>query len=145
MAVFSHLAATMVWQRSEISQRLYMLEAGDIIHPLCLSPLRYWLAAATQKCFKVWDLESKSVVDELKPESLLQEYKRNAQEPYCTSLAWSTDSPMLYAGYTNGNIYGYVVSLAEALAAQLHQRGQRMQSRAVNYNLHQIKVIITVD
>ena len=101
----------MLWDLTE-GKRLYMLEAGDIIHALCFSPMRYWLVAATQKCIKVWDLESKSVVDELTPESLQQEYKKNAQEPYCTSLAWSADGSTLYAGYTNGNIYGYVVALA---------------------------------
>jgi guanine nucleotide-binding protein subunit beta-2-like 1 protein len=101
----------MLWDLTE-GKRLYMLEAGDIIHALCFSPMRYWLVAATQKCIKVWDLESKSVVDELKPESLQQEYGKKAQEPHCTSLAWSADGSTLYAGYTNGNIYAYVVALA---------------------------------
>lgn len=61
---------------------------------------------------QVWDLESKSVVEELKPESLPQEYGKKAQEPYCVSLAWSGDGSTLYAGYTNGIIYAYVVALA---------------------------------
>jgi guanine nucleotide-binding protein subunit beta-2-like 1 protein len=102
----------MLWDLTE-GKRLYMLEAGDIIHSLCFSPMRYWLVAATQKCIKVWDLESKSVVEELKPESISQEtYGRKAQEPYCVSLAWSADGSTLYAGFTNGMIYSYVVAMA---------------------------------
>lgn len=101
----------MLWDLTE-GKRLYMLEAGDIIHALCFSPMRYWLVAATQKCIKVWDLESKSVVDELKPDFLGQQaYGKKAQEPYCVSLAWSADGSTLYAGYTNGKIYSYVVSM----------------------------------
>ena len=44
---------TMLWDLNE-GKRLYQLEAGDIIHSLCFSPMRYWLVAATQKCIKVW-------------------------------------------------------------------------------------------
>ncbi len=44
---------------------LYSLDAGDIINALCFSPNRYWLVVATQQCIKIWDLESKSVGDEL--------------------------------------------------------------------------------
>lgn len=104
-------ATAMLWDLTE-GKRLYMLDAGDIIHAVCFSPMRYWLVAATQKGIKVWDLESKSVVEELKPESLQQEYGKKAQEPYCISLAWSGDGSTLYAGYTNGIIYAYVVALA---------------------------------
>jgi guanine nucleotide-binding protein subunit beta-2-like 1 protein len=57
----------MLWDLAE-GKRLYSLDAGDIINALCFSPNRYWLVAATQQCIKIWDLESKSVVDELRPE-----------------------------------------------------------------------------
>ncbi len=57
----------MLWDLAE-GKRLYSLDAGDIINALCFSPNRYWLVAATQQCIKIWDLESKRVVDELSPE-----------------------------------------------------------------------------
>jgi guanine nucleotide-binding protein subunit beta-2-like 1 protein len=57
----------MLWDLAE-GKRLYSLDAGDIINALCFSPNRYWLVAATQQCIKIWDLESKSVMDELSPE-----------------------------------------------------------------------------
>lgn len=55
----------LLWDLSE-GKQLYSLEAGAIIHSLCFSPNRYWLCAATENAIRVWDLESKSVVDELK-------------------------------------------------------------------------------
>ncbi|VAH22369.1 unnamed protein product [Triticum turgidum subsp. durum] len=58
---------TLLWDLSE-GKRLYQLEAGSIIHALCFSPNRYWLCAATEESVKIWDLESKHVVQDLKPE-----------------------------------------------------------------------------
>ncbi|PRW20813.1 Receptor of activated kinase C component of 40S small ribosomal subunit isoform A [Chlorella sorokiniana] len=91
----------MLWDLSE-GKRLYSLDAGDIIHSLCFSPNRYWLCAATQSSIKIWDLESKSLVDELRPE--LPERSKKAQVPYCVCLAWSADGSTLYSGYTDGAI-----------------------------------------
>ena len=51
----------MLWDLAE-GKRLYVLDAGDIIHCLVFSPNRYWLCAATQKGIKIWDLESKTLV-----------------------------------------------------------------------------------
>ena len=49
----------------------------------------------------MWDLESKSVVDELRPE-FPDHTSKKAQVPYCVSLAWSADGSTLYSGYTDG-------------------------------------------
>ena len=45
----------MLWDLAE-GQRLYSLDAGDIIYSICFSPNRYWLCAATQSCVKfgIW-------------------------------------------------------------------------------------------
>jgi len=83
----------MLWDLNE-GKFLYQLDAGDEIHSLVFSPNHYWLCAATSKFIKIWDLESKSIVDELVPE---------AQKivPACISLAWSSDGANLFAGYTD--------------------------------------------
>merc|ERR1712196_386578 len=91
----------MLWDLTE-GKRLYSLDAGDIIHALCFSPNRYWLCAATQSCIKIWDLETKTIVDEFSPEFL--PVGKKAQMPYCTSLAWSKDGQTLYSGYTDHKI-----------------------------------------
>ncbi|GIL62301.1 hypothetical protein Vafri_16581 [Volvox africanus] len=97
----------MLWDLAE-GKRLYSLDAGDVIHCLCFSPNRYWLCAATQSTIKIWDLESKSIVDDLKVEFNITSKK--AQIPYCVSLAWSADGSTLYSGYTDGQIRVWAVS-----------------------------------
>jgi len=97
----------MLWDLTE-GKQLYKLEAGDIIHSLVFSPNRYWLVAATTSSIKIWDLESKLMVDELRIE--LPPVGKNAQIPYCTCLAWSADGSDLFAGYTDNVIRVYHVS-----------------------------------
>lgn len=92
---------TLLWDLAE-GKKLYSLDAGAIIHSLCFSPNRYWLCAATQDCIKIWDLESKSIVQDLKPEPVV--HGKNQKMLYCSSLAWSSDGSTLFAGCTDGNI-----------------------------------------
>jgi len=97
----------MLWDLTE-GKRLYWLDAGDIINSLVFSPNRYWLVAATTSCIKIWDLESKEMVDELRVDSATT--GKHAQAPYATSLAWSADGSNLFAGYTDNLIRVYHVS-----------------------------------
>lgn len=94
----------MLWDLNE-GKRLYSLDAGEIIHALVFSPNRYWLCAATDECIKIWDLESKIVVDTLAPEET-----KSPKVPGCVSLQWSADGSTLFAGYTDGVIRVYTVS-----------------------------------
>jgi len=94
----------MLWDLNE-GKRLYSLDAGDVIHSLVFSPNRYWLCAATTQSIKIWDLESKSMVDEIKLDATPT--GKNAQIPYCTCLAWSADGADLFAGYTDNIIRVY--------------------------------------
>ncbi|KAF9608308.1 hypothetical protein IFM89_008593 [Coptis chinensis] len=58
---------TLLWDLAE-GKRLYLLNAGGIIYALCFSPNRYWLCAGTEDGIKIWDLESKSIGQDLRPE-----------------------------------------------------------------------------
>ncbi|KAF9402810.1 hypothetical protein BGZ94_004808, partial [Podila epigama] len=55
----------------------------------------------------IWDLESKSVVDELKPE--FAHVGKKSNPPYAISLAWSADGQTLFAGYTDNNVRVWTV------------------------------------
>jgi guanine nucleotide-binding protein subunit beta-2-like 1 protein len=96
----------MLWDLSE-HQALFQLEAGKEIHALAFSPSRYWLAAATTSGIKIWDLETRSIVDDLCPE-FSQRSKKST--PSCVSLCWSSDGSTLFSGYTDGLIRAWQVS-----------------------------------
>merc|ERR1719313_2524812 len=101
----------MLWDLN-LGNHLSSLEAGDIIHALCFSPIRYWLCAATASTIMIWDLESKQCVASLKPqftyadkEQTKKEGKHSKATPVqCISLAWSADGSTLFAGYTDNLI-----------------------------------------
>jgi guanine nucleotide-binding protein subunit beta-2-like 1 protein len=96
----------MLWDLNE-GRHLSSLDAGDIIHALVFSPIRYWLCAATASAIKIWDLESKVCVDELKPDIT---QSKKAVPIQCISLAWSHDGSTLFAGYTDNIIRVWGVS-----------------------------------
>jgi guanine nucleotide-binding protein subunit beta-2-like 1 protein len=98
----------MLWDLNE-GRHLSSLDAGDIIHALVFSPIRYWLCAATASAIKIWDLESKVCVDELKPEI---KQSKKAVPIQCISLAWSADGTTLFAGYTDNVIRVWGVQAA---------------------------------
>lgn len=98
----------MLWDLNE-GKHLYTLEGGDQIKALTFSPNRYWLCAATGPSIKIWDLEGKSVVDELRQETLT-----SGKSPTCTALAWSTDGQTLFAGYSDSCIRVWQVSVNQS-------------------------------
>jgi guanine nucleotide-binding protein subunit beta-2-like 1 protein len=97
----------MLWDLNE-GRHLSSLDAGDIIHALVFSPIRYWLCAATAHTIKIWDLESKVCVDELRPD--FPPAGKKAVPIQCISLAWSADGSTLFAGYTDNNIRVWAVT-----------------------------------
>jgi len=97
----------MLWDLQE-GKHLYSLDAGDVIHSLTFSPNRYWLCAATSSCIKIWDLETKGIVDELRPD--FPPMGKKALQPYCCSLGWSSDGSVLYSGYTDNKVRVWAVA-----------------------------------
>jgi len=100
----------MLWDLVE-GRHLSSLEAGDIIHALVFSPIRYWLCAATASTIKIWDLESKVCVDELTPKFPDKSANKTSKAIpiQCISLAWSADGATLFAGYTDNIIRAWQV------------------------------------
>jgi guanine nucleotide-binding protein subunit beta-2-like 1 protein len=99
----------MLWDLNE-AKHLYTLAGGESVNSLVFSPNRYWLCAASGPSIKIWDLENKIVVDELKPQ-LFNQVENGGAEPDCTSLAWSADGQTLFAGYTDGLIRVWQISV----------------------------------
>jgi len=97
----------LLWDLTE-GKKLVSLDAGDIIHALAFSPIRYWLCAATASAIMIWDLESKQVVAKLT--TGLEVHQKKSGKPskavpiQSISLAWSGDGTTLFAGYTDATI-----------------------------------------
>jgi guanine nucleotide-binding protein subunit beta-2-like 1 protein len=100
----------MLWDLQE-GKHLYSLDAGDTINALVFSPNRYWLCAATAQSIKIWDLESKNLVDDLRPEDVPPPSKKSLPIG-CLSLCWSADGNTLYSGYTDGGIRIWSVTMS---------------------------------
>jgi len=98
---------TMLWDLND-GKHLYSLDAHDETHALCFSPNRYWLCAATSRCIKIWDLESKTVVQEIVAE--IKASAHVAKNVHCTSLTWSADGQWLFGGYTDNKIRAFRVT-----------------------------------
>lgn len=62
--------------------------------------------------FIIQDLESKEMVEELRPDVVSQSQNSNTEPPKCLSLAWSTDGQTLFAGYSDNNIRVWQVSVS---------------------------------
>lgn len=69
------------------------------------------MCAAFGPSIKIWDLESKEMVEELRPEVVSQPLSK-AEPPQCLSLAWSTDGQTLFAGYSDNTIRVWQVSVS---------------------------------
>uniref|UniRef100_A0AC35UAA0 MHD domain-containing protein n=1 Tax=Rhabditophanes sp. KR3021 TaxID=114890 RepID=A0AC35UAA0_9BILA len=98
----------MLWDFND-GKHLYTLDGQDAINALAFSPNRYWLCAAVGSTVKIWDLENKRVVDELKID--VSGLGPKARAPECTSIAWSADGQTLFAGYTDSIIRVWRVSI----------------------------------
>merc|ERR1712088_358040 len=95
---------------SEEAKPLHTLEAGDEIYALTFSPNRYWLCAAAGGVIKIWDLEQKNLVDELKPEVVA-----DGGRAECISLCWSSDGQTLFSGYNDGQIRVWSMSIRSVM------------------------------
>ncbi|ODV62557.1 40S ribosomal protein RACK1 [Ascoidea rubescens DSM 1968] len=84
-----------------VPKTLYTLNSGDEIYALAFSPNRYWLCAATSSSIKIYNLEERRLMGELKPEFTSTGKTKDAE---CISLAWSSDGQNLFTGYTDNII-----------------------------------------
>ncbi|XP_010480509.2 PREDICTED: receptor for activated C kinase 1A-like [Camelina sativa] len=73
----------LLWDLAE-GKKLYSFEANSVIHALCFSPNRYWLCAATEQGIKIWDLESKTIVEDLKVDLKAEAEKADNSGPAAT-------------------------------------------------------------
>jgi len=101
----------LLWDLVEC-RHLSTLESAEPINALCFSPTKYWLCAATATGVKIWDLESKNIIEDIrievdKPEETKPGKVKKALPIQAVSLAWSQDGQTLFAGFTDNVIRVY--------------------------------------
>ena len=104
-------------------KQLCFLDAGCAVYALAFSPKHYWLAVATDTLIKVWDLENKSILVEIRYTS-----QPTSGFPRCVSVTWSADGSKLSAGCTDGNVYVYEVGQAQ-VTRQVVSASHQAESR----------------
>jgi guanine nucleotide-binding protein subunit beta-2-like 1 protein len=67
---------------------------------MAFSPNRYWLAVAYESNIKLYDLDSKEVLQELKLE-LEQPDGKPSKLGKCTTLEWSAEGANLFAAFND--------------------------------------------
>lgn len=95
----------MLWDLNE-GKHLFTFLNGDTINALCFSPNRYWLCAAVGSSIKIWDLEQKDIVKEIKIPKIQEGAggKHGTKLPECLSLCWSPDGQVLFGGFSDNCI-----------------------------------------
>jgi guanine nucleotide-binding protein subunit beta-2-like 1 protein len=98
---------------------LYSLAAGDIVNSLVFSPNHFWLAAATDSGLKIFCLNQKKVIHDIKyqPHDLEEEVvvpvsgdevqekkKKPPKIPKCETVTFCADGTYLYAGFSDGYV-----------------------------------------
>lgn len=86
-------------------QKILSFTAPQVVNALSACPTRAWICAATYEGIAVWDIQNKTQIDLVQPNFPELGTKRHeGRTPDCTSICWSEDGTVLYAGYNNGEI-----------------------------------------
>ena len=91
----------MLWDLQE-GKHLYSLNANNPINCMCFSPNKYWLCAGTSKGIKVWDLESKTIIERLK--IVIPNIRNYKNEIICTAMNWTIDGSLFLSGFVDGEL-----------------------------------------
>merc|ERR1719154_835827 len=97
-----------VWNLTNCKLKTNHIGHTGYLNTVTLSPDGS-LCASSVPSIKVWDLESKNQVEDLRPEVA---GSARAEPPQCTALAWSSDGQTLFAGYSDNLIRVWQVSMA---------------------------------
>eukprot|EP01090_Pellita_catalonica_P009005 TRINITY_DN20063_c0_g1_i1.p1 TRINITY_DN20063_c0_g1~~TRINITY_DN20063_c0_g1_i1.p1 ORF type:complete len:310 (-),score=57.68 TRINITY_DN20063_c0_g1_i1:37-966(-) len=88
-----------------VPKLLIALEAKDEIHDLIFSPTKYWLFAATASGISIFDLATKTVIEDVN----IKANNEFSVAPVCFCLAASADGTTIFAGCSDGSIRVYCV------------------------------------
>lgn len=108
MASGGHDGKINLWQIAD-GEYVKQIPIGSPVHDIAFSPQRFWIAIATESRTLVYDLTSSKFILDHEPERLnLNDEKKDGGKKFksfaTTSVAWSKNGNLLYAGYADNNI-----------------------------------------
>lgn len=92
---------------------MYELDCHSPINALAFNTTKYWIVTACDNGVKVWNLDDKKLVSDLRPE-IRDETSNRKRIPSAQSVAWSHDGELLYVGYSDHKIRAYAVATEPA-------------------------------
>ena len=98
----------LMWDLQE-SKQSYTFEAHSPVNALAFSPSLYWLAGATDNGIKIWDIETKRIIHDLKPQISVGDRDQAIRSPQALSAAWSHDGEILFTGWSDNKIRAYAL------------------------------------
>ena len=84
-------------------------ETYSSINAIAFSPSEYYIAVATDDGIKLWNLNTKTLIRELRPEVFASDGETPIRSPSAISLAWSNNGKILYGGFSDGIIRAYAL------------------------------------
>lgn len=103
-----------LWKVNDLNEAFKVYKCDAVVHDVAFNPEFQWVAAATEKSIRVWDVagDSDEPIFIIKPE--IREGKSKIQgTPKFTSIAWSSSGKFLYCGATDGLIRVHNIETSE--------------------------------
>jgi guanine nucleotide-binding protein subunit beta-2-like 1 protein len=85
-------------------------EVNCPINCVLFAPKKYWLIIGTEQGIKVWDLQSKAFIVDIKATPVVPDPSKVTAPIGCTSMAWNKNGTTLYAGFTDNYVRVYKIS-----------------------------------
>jgi guanine nucleotide-binding protein subunit beta-2-like 1 protein len=92
---------------------LAQTEVESPINVVLFAPQRYWVVLGTEQGIKVWDIQNREFIADIKATPLDPSQEKRTAPIGCTSLAWNKSGNLLFAGFTDNyvRVYKIVVSV----------------------------------
>ena len=92
---------------------LAQTEVDCPITVVLFAPQRYWIVLGTEQGVKVWDIQSREFIADIKATPLGANSEKIIAPIACTSLAWNKSGTLLFAGFSDNyiRVYKIVVSV----------------------------------
>ena len=101
-----------LWKVNDLSEPFKTYKCDSVVHDVAFNPELQWVAAATEKSIRIWDVAGDSN-DPIVVITAVDKKTKIEGTPKFASLAWSSSGKYLYAGATDGLIRVHNIEISE--------------------------------